>query len=560
MRVRALLVTAALLGAGLASGVTSAAHAAGTYTVTKTFVEVPAAPGSTEKIKLWTSIYQPVGADAANPVPVVLHTHGWGGRHDKGLELQSAQMLAGEGYAVVGWDSRGFGNSEGWVELNSPDFEVRDAQRMLDYAATLPFVLKDAAGDPRAGMVGGSYGGGIQLLTAAFDRRLDAIVPLITWNDLPRSLAPDGVVKLGWVSLLFGAGVVSGLVGDTPPDPARSHLPDYTVDPILIDFFASGLATGTLSAQAYDALKYRSPASYMGRIRTPTLLIQGIGDTLFPWREAVDNFLGLRANGTPVKLIGTQWGHSEPAAPGELTFTGGADDVIGSSTLNWFDRYLRQSGAGTGPSIQVRADWLPTNPADGFAPFLEMDSPVRPDRAFALDAGGALTTTNPAPSSARVAQLALAPTSYTEFSGFSGAGAPGDQPAQDLPGTFVAFDTPALTGPLDVAGIGRVSFPISSTATDTVVYLKLMDVAPDGTSTLVRRTVAPARLQTNPAGLTSQVNMDLVGAFHRWDTGHKLRLVVATGDLAFLNTRQPGVYTISTGGITGASLRLPVLS
>ena len=33
-------------------------------------------------------------------------------------------------------------------------------------------------------MVGASYGGGIQLVTAAIDNRIDAIVPTIAWHAL----------------------------------------------------------------------------------------------------------------------------------------------------------------------------------------------------------------------------------------------------------------------------------------------------------------------------------------------------------------------------------------
>ena len=45
-------------------------------------------------------------------------------------------------------------------------------------------------------MTGGSYGGQIQFAAAAYEKqagtnRLDAIVPLITWNDLSYSLAPE---------------------------------------------------------------------------------------------------------------------------------------------------------------------------------------------------------------------------------------------------------------------------------------------------------------------------------------------------------------------------------
>lgn len=549
----------ALLLSAAAVPVIAAPAAATTYTVTKQFVAVPAGPGSADTVDLWTSIYTPAGADGASPVPVVLMTHGWGGRHDAGWELQTAQFLASQGYAVIGWDSRGFGNSEGWVELDSPDYEVQDARRMLDLAATLPFVQTDAPGDPRAAMVGVSYAGGVQLLTAAFDDRLEAIVPVITWNDLPRSLAPDGVVKMEWVTLLFGAGTVSGLFGDTPPNQG-SHLPDATVSPILADFFVNGIAQGTLSQQAIDALAYRSPSTYIDDIDTPTLLVQGQGDTLFTWNEAVANYTGIGADGTPVKLIQAQFGHSEDAAPGEMAFTGGADDLFGSNVLNWFARYLDgDTSVSTGDDVLVRTDWLPTDPADASAPFLAQTGPLAPNTTLYLDATtGSLGTTPALAGSAPVVQPA-APASYSEFSNFSGAGEPGDQEPFDAPGTVVTFDTAPLATALDVAGIPRGSFAVSSTTTDTVLFVKLYDVAPDGTATLIRRTVQAVRLQTNPTGAPARVDLDLVGAAHRWAAGHRLRLAVATTDMSYLNSRQPGVYTIRTGGTTGATLRLPTV-
>ena len=68
-------------------------------------------------------------------------------------------------------------------------------------------------------MIGGSYGGQNQFAIAAQDDRIDAIIPMITWNDLSYSLAPNntdqapgtvtyntpGVAKKEWVDLFFGA-------------------------------------------------------------------------------------------------------------------------------------------------------------------------------------------------------------------------------------------------------------------------------------------------------------------------------------------------------------------
>src|SRR6202012_4520712 len=65
-----------------------------------------------------------------------------------------------------------------------------------------PVVQLAAPGSPRMGMVGGSYGGGIQLVTAATDCRVDAIVPTIAWNSLLTSLDKADTPKTGWSGIL----------------------------------------------------------------------------------------------------------------------------------------------------------------------------------------------------------------------------------------------------------------------------------------------------------------------------------------------------------------------
>src|SRR5205814_9929711 len=77
-----------------------------------------------------------------------------------------------------------------------------------------PEVRQDGPDDPRVAAVGGSYGGGLAMLLAGYDKRVDAIVPEITWNDLARSFLPestggapvDGVFKKQWAGLFFGSG------------------------------------------------------------------------------------------------------------------------------------------------------------------------------------------------------------------------------------------------------------------------------------------------------------------------------------------------------------------
>ncbi|TMK84368.1 MAG: hypothetical protein E6G46_00885, partial [Actinobacteria bacterium] len=95
--------------------------------------------------------------------PVVLMTHGWGGSRTTDPKDGTVAMLLKAHYDVLTWDSRGFGTSGGDVNVDSQEFEARDVSALLSFAAKRPDVLLDRPGDPRAGMLGASYAGGIQL-------------------------------------------------------------------------------------------------------------------------------------------------------------------------------------------------------------------------------------------------------------------------------------------------------------------------------------------------------------------------------------------------------------
>src|SRR4051812_50041673 len=70
------------------------------------------------------------------------------------------KTLHNAGYNVLTWDPRGFGSSGGTVEVDSPEFEARDTQVLLDWVAGRPEARLDAPGDPRVGMAGGPPRGG----------------------------------------------------------------------------------------------------------------------------------------------------------------------------------------------------------------------------------------------------------------------------------------------------------------------------------------------------------------------------------------------------------------
>lgn len=276
--------------------------------------------------ELAATLFVPEDATALEPVPFVLMTHGWAGSRQATATGRVADLLDA-GYGVLTWDSRGFGASGGEVMLDHPDYEGRDVSVLIDWLVLNAPVAMDGANDPRVGMSGGSYAGGIQLLAAAVDDRIDVIAPEITWNNLVQSLAPNGVPKLQWVSLLFGGGLATscsdGHSADLTPSGCQTTA--------LARYYATVMATNGVTPEVEAALLARSPATYMDDIQVPALIIQGAPDTLFDVDQAVANYEGIKANGQPAKLWIYDGGHAGPNTQGGL---------ISGVVIDWMDCHL----------------------------------------------------------------------------------------------------------------------------------------------------------------------------------------------------------------------------
>lgn len=575
-----------------AAGLPVASASAEAFSVKTLHVATLTGPDDTIKCDVIGDLYKPASATKAHPVPAILTTNGFGGSKDD--QKKTAEFYASAGYVVFSYSGLGFGGSACKITLDDRDYDGKAGKELVTFlgggkaavdGTTIDYVQHDAKGsdgkahafDPRVGMVGGSYGGQIQFAIAGIDPRVDTIVPYITWNDLSYSLAPNntsfskgvsyevpGTEKLGWVSLFFAAGQAAGVThADADPSRLIGLCPNFDDRACIAK--AQMDVTGAPNAATIAFARHASVVSFMDKIRIPTMLVQGQGDTLFNLQESVATYRSLKAQGTPVKLVWQFGGHSGPDAPGEADLATPDASYQGRAVKDWFDHYLK--GAPAAPSLDFTyfRDWVKytgnATPAYGRAPaYPATDKPqelyLSGSDALVSDAGGVKDGM-----ASFVAPAAGLPTSFTELSALNQT-----SPVTDAPGTTARFQTAPLQQDTDVVGVPtadvRVSAPVHALtggvaeASQLVLFFKLYDVAPDGGITLTHRVIAPVRV----ANLTVPLKVQLAGIVHRFPKGHRIALAVSTGDAAYKGNNVPGPVQILTSKDRPGVLSLPVVS
>ena len=276
-------------------------------------------------------------ATAQDPAATVLMGPGWRLPGDTGAEAVTRSSPVGigslqaAGFNVLTWDPRGVGESGGTSSMvDDPDAEGRDVQVLLDWVAAQPEVRLDDEGDPRAGMVGGSYGGGIALVTAASDCRVDALVPVASSYSLVASLYPSETPKTSWGTLFVEAA-----------EPG-------TVDPHVLSAIESSMAEGTISDEDVAWLAAQDPGELIGDVEVPTLIVQGTVDTLFTLDEGVDSYHALRDDGVPVSMLWYCGGH------GTCLTDPGDEARVDDAAVAWLQHWvLDDDTIDLGPAVEV---------------------------------------------------------------------------------------------------------------------------------------------------------------------------------------------------------------
>jgi X-Pro dipeptidyl-peptidase C-terminal non-catalytic domain len=541
-------------------------------------------------------IYKPVTATAAHPEPAVLETNGFVG--DKSQLAVIAGDIAADGYVDLAYSGLGWGGTTCPISIDDPDYDGMAASELVDFLAgtraatngtTIDYVKRDRHG-PIVGMVGGSYAGGVQFaaVDAEMQRfgysRIRTIIPLITWNNLTYSIAPNnaglpdtsvsnpvpGVEKEVWSAELFGTGVPGVTI---PPTVNPGHLGTCgDIEPDLCSPFTDSIAEGYPDSPFTALLQHASVHFYMSKIHVPVMLMQGEDDSLFELHESVATYEQLRAQGTPVKLVWQSWGHTDGTPqPGEFGYVDGntalsdADGYLtfeGRLITEWLNHYLK--GAPQTPSLDfsfyrpwVKYPGMNAALAYGRAPTYPIGKRYTLDLSSSdqLIDQGALVQTG---SASFITPAGGAPTSTGETTNET------DLPPHDVPGTFAEFETAPLAANVDVIGIPSVRLTIEDPLLPTLsplgpggdltLFFKLYDISPAGGITLPDGLVAATRI----ADVSRPVTVTLPAIVHQFAKGDRLALVIAGSDSEYRGDAVSQPVTILTSASRPGQLQLPV--
>lgn len=223
--------------------------------------------------------------------PLVVMAHGFGGLKNCGLE-PFAETFADNGLAVLLFDYRGFGESEGRPrQLISPRRHIEDYHAAVEWA----YGRKDINTEKIA-LWGSSYSGGHAMVTAAQDPKIAAVTVQVPFVSGIASAAP--IVRQNGAGYFFKA--AASVFGDLWRAAAGQEpymIPVYGAPDEFAMLNTRDAKTGyealippglevikVAPARALLTLILYCPARVASKVKCPALIIAGEKDSLIPFK------------------------------------------------------------------------------------------------------------------------------------------------------------------------------------------------------------------------------------------------------------------------------------
>lgn len=307
---------------------------------------------------------------AGETAPLLIHGQSWGKSRaanldDDGLfgsfsqqesSVKIAKRAWQEGYFVITYDPRGFGESSGKVGLADPNLDGQDLKSIIDWAeSNFGEHLAKRGDNPVVGTLGLSYGAGTQLANAGIDERVDAMVPMYSWYNLADSIAPNGVPKSTWAGLLVADGTVSS--GFSLPFNLYTSALSAFVSLELPEELATQLHNNSLASFCDGEIGGRNVPN------VDALFVQGAHDVLFNANEAIRSQACLKSAGNDARLLIQRDGHIIPLLQQsgsdvfyglqETVHCGGRSFATESLIFDFLEEKLRNGAASQAPTVCI---------------------------------------------------------------------------------------------------------------------------------------------------------------------------------------------------------------
>ena len=265
--------------------------------------------------------------------PAVVQGPGWLGLKDAQLYLPYHEALTAAGIAVLIFDYRGFGASEGASDLLLPSRQLEDLINAVTYAASRPDIDEDSIGT----FGSGGTGGGNAIMLAAADSRIRCAVSQVPvadgedwlrrmrreyeWYELLESLQADRTERV-----LTGKGRFVH-----PREDIMLQTPERRATKVKKD--VDSRVPTRVQLRSVDGILDYKPIEAVGRIDNAPLLIMGVEDDPV---TPTDHAVALYERARPPKKLIMQRHTTHYGAYAQY-----ADTVIPQITA-WFSTYLRR--------------------------------------------------------------------------------------------------------------------------------------------------------------------------------------------------------------------------
>ena len=490
--------------------------------------------------------------------PLVALIHGYAGSKTSSGDI--AARLTAQGYAVLRYSTRGFGQSWGQVNMTDLNAEIADLRSMIGQIVDDPTF--EINGDAVA-VTGASYGGGHSWLAtvtprfkspAGADIRIRTVVPTAAWTDLLYSLIPNGRerrsvdvpggLKLSYVNGLYGSGVRRN------PQRPYPNYPEYFIgwhawinaaEPTSVDPIHRSIVDGLAGYRSIWWQRAFWDAAAVERI--PIFQVQGLTDDLFPLPEAKRMMLALQTI-DPTYPITTYLG--DIGHPRASNKQGEVDHVL-DLIESWLAYYLK--GEGAEPAHVIHA--AITRPRD--EPF----NPANVITVQTWDQLASTSVTTRLPGTAVLVNPVGDPMTGFMWDPFVLEASHELDPLPEPPeppvvaNSLGVWEIPVvdLAGGSDVliAGQPLVYLRARSGATRVQLNVRLFDIAPSGTKRLITRgtyTIDGGEV-AGPIG-RADIVIPTYGNLWVAPASHRLRLEITNLDSPYITpSRIPSVTVVS---------------